>query len=353
MCGRRRRRRSGRRRLMANFYSDNPDLVARLDRLDLARVVALARGRLRAGARLRLRADATTRTRSTRTGARSRSSAASPPTSSSRAPRTSTAPAASSPRARSATPRASHESLERLRQADLMGITLPRRYGGLNFPVTVSVMIVEIVSRADPALMNIFGLQDIAETVNKFASDETEGAYLPRFASGEVTGSMALTEPEAGSDLQNVQLKATLGDDGVWRLNGVKRFITNGCGQISLVLARSRGGHDGRPRPLDVPLRARRAHEDPPPRGQARHPRLADLRAAVRRRAGAARRRAPARPDDLRHEPHERRPRWRSRRRRRASPRRPTGRRPSTPTNACSSARRSRRSPRWRPCWPT
>ena len=134
------------------------------------------------------------------------------------------------------------EGLERLRQADLMGITLPRRYGGLNFPVAVSVLIVEMVSRADPALMNIFGLQDISETVNKFASDELKQAYLPRFASGEVTGSMALTEPEAGSDLQNVQLKATPAADGTWRLNGVKRFITNGCGQISLVLARSEEG---------------------------------------------------------------------------------------------------------------
>jgi len=134
------------------------------------------------------------------------------------------------------------ESLERLRQADLMGITLPRKYGGLNFPVSVSVMIVEMVSRADPSLMNIFGLQDIAETVNKFAGDEMKAAYLPRFASGEVTGSMALTEPEAGSDLQNIQLKATEQPDGTWRLNGVKRFITNGCGQLSLVLARSEEG---------------------------------------------------------------------------------------------------------------
>ena len=134
------------------------------------------------------------------------------------------------------------ESLERLTQADLMGITLPRRYGGLNFPVTVLSMIIEIISRADASLMNVFGLQDIAETINKFASEEIKQAYLPRFASGEVTGSMALTEPEAGSDLQNVQLKATLGADGVWRLNGVKRFITNGNGQVSLVLARSEEG---------------------------------------------------------------------------------------------------------------
>jgi alkylation response protein AidB-like acyl-CoA dehydrogenase len=134
------------------------------------------------------------------------------------------------------------EALTRLSQADLMGITLPRRYGGLNFPVTVSAMIVEIISRADAALMNVFGLQDIAETINKFGSDELKQEFLPRFASGEVTGSMALTEPEAGSDLQNVQLKATEQPDGTWRLNGVKRFITNGCGQVSLVLARSEEG---------------------------------------------------------------------------------------------------------------
>ena len=134
------------------------------------------------------------------------------------------------------------EALERLRQADLMGITLPRRFGGLNFPVTISAMIIEIISRADASLMNIFGLQDIGETVNKFASEEIKQAYLPRFASGRITGSMALTEPEAGSDLQNVQLKAREGADGRWYLNGVKRFITNGCGEVSLVLARSEEG---------------------------------------------------------------------------------------------------------------
>ena len=134
------------------------------------------------------------------------------------------------------------EALERLTQADLMGITLPRRFGGLNFPVTIAAMIIEIISRADASLMNIFGLQDIAETINKFASEEIKQAYLPRFASGEVTGSMALTEPEAGSDLQNIQLKARQGADGRWYLNGVKRFITNGCGQVSLVLARSEEG---------------------------------------------------------------------------------------------------------------
>ena len=148
------------------------------------------------------------------------------------------------------------EALERLRQADLMGITLPRRFGGLNFPVTISAMIIEMISRADASLMNIFGLQDIGETVNKFASEEIKEAYLPRFASGAITGSMALTEPEAGSDLQNVQLKARQGADGRWYLNGVKRFITNGCGQVSLVLARSEEGTTDA-RGLSSSLRAR------------------------------------------------------------------------------------------------
>jgi alkylation response protein AidB-like acyl-CoA dehydrogenase len=124
---------------------------------------------------------------------------------------------------------------------------LPRRYGGLSLPVSIATVVIEMISRADASLMNVFGLQDIGETINKFASEEIKAAYLPRFSSGEVTGSMALTEPDAGSDLQNVQLKARLGEDGRWYLTGVKRFITNGCGEISLVLARSEEGTtDGR-----------------------------------------------------------------------------------------------------------
>lgn len=137
------------------------------------------------------------------------------------------------------------ECIDRLAKADVMGFTLPRRFGGLNFPNLIYTMAIEIVSRADASLMNIFGLQGIAETINAFASEDIKKRYLPRFSSGEVTGSMALTEPDAGSDLQNVGLRATQKEDGSWVLNGVKRFITNGCGKISLVLARSEENEKG------------------------------------------------------------------------------------------------------------
>ncbi|MFW5932144.1 MAG: acyl-CoA dehydrogenase family protein [Desulfohalobiaceae bacterium] len=137
------------------------------------------------------------------------------------------------------------QALDRLSQAELMGFTLPRRFGGLNMPKTVYSIATEVISRADAALMNLFGLQEIADTINKFGSEEQKQKYLPRFAAGQTSGAMALTEPDAGSDLQSIMLRATQGDDGRWYLNGVKRFITNGCADVSLVLARSESGSTG------------------------------------------------------------------------------------------------------------
>lgn len=139
------------------------------------------------------------------------------------------------------------ENMDALLKAGLMGITLPRRFQGLNFPIVPYIMAADLVSRADAGFVNIWGLQDCAETINEFASEEQKAKYLPRVCAGE-TMAMDLTEPDAGSDLQAVQLKATYNEeDGNWYLNGVKRFITNGDGHISLVLARSEGGtHDGR-----------------------------------------------------------------------------------------------------------
>jgi len=142
-------------------------------------------------------------------------------------------------------PKGMDENLKILGQADLMGFTLPRKYGGLNFPSLVYTAATEIVSRADAALMNIFGLQGIAETINAFASQEIKDEYLPKFCEGQVTGAMVLTEPDAGSDLQAIKLKATEDANGQWRLNGVKRFITNGCGEVLLVLARSEQDRSG------------------------------------------------------------------------------------------------------------
>ncbi|MCK4924173.1 MAG: acyl-CoA dehydrogenase family protein [Spirochaetes bacterium] len=139
-------------------------------------------------------------------------------------------------------------AMDVLKNSNLMGFTLPRKYGGLNMPTFIYTIAVEMVSQADASLMNLFGLQDIGDTICEFGDEEQKMRYLPQFSSGEATGAMALTEPDAGSDLQAVQLKATYDEsDGTWRLNGVKRFITNGCGDILLVLARSESGtKDGR-----------------------------------------------------------------------------------------------------------
>ena len=138
------------------------------------------------------------------------------------------------------------ENLKALNQAGLMGITLPRQYGGLNMSSIPYIMAADMVSRADAGFVNVWGLQDCAETINEFANEDQKERFLPRTCKGE-TLAMDLTEPDAGSDLQSVMLKATQDEDGTWRLNGVKRFITNGDGDISLVLARSEEGtRDGR-----------------------------------------------------------------------------------------------------------
>jgi len=139
-------------------------------------------------------------------------------------------------------------NLKDLRDADTAGVMLPRKYDGLNFPSTIYTMMTEMVSRADASLQNLFGLQDIAETIADFGTEEQKQRYLPRFANGEADGAMDLTEPDSGSDLQSVRLKATYDEKtGKWYLDGMKRFITNGCAQIHLVLARSESGtSDGR-----------------------------------------------------------------------------------------------------------
>jgi alkylation response protein AidB-like acyl-CoA dehydrogenase len=135
------------------------------------------------------------------------------------------------------------QGLEQLRQAELMGALLPWEYGGLNLPGTMLQMMIEIVSRADPGLMSIFGLQEISAIIAEHGDQEMKERILPRFAEGTITGAMVLTEPDAGSDLGGVQTRAIYDEEtDTWRLRGVKRFITNGNADILLVLARSEDG---------------------------------------------------------------------------------------------------------------
>jgi len=147
--------------------------------------------------------------------------------------------------------RGTQENHDVLTKAGLIGMSLPRKYDGLNFPIVPYVMAAEIVSRADAGFANIWGLQDCAETLHEFASEEIKQEFLPRFHKG-ATAAMVLTEPDAGSDLQAVQLKGSISanydpEKDIYYLNGVKRFITNGDADISLVLARSEAGtSDGR-----------------------------------------------------------------------------------------------------------
>ncbi len=132
------------------------------------------------------------------------------------------------------------ENYKALHEAGLIGMSLPRKYGGLNFPLLPYVMAGEMIARSDAGFANIWGLQDCAETIHEFGSEEQKDRFLPRFNRDGITAAMVLTEPDAGSDLQAVKLRATFDKkENKWKLNGVKRFITNGDADISLVLARS------------------------------------------------------------------------------------------------------------------
>ena len=139
-----------------------------------------------------------------------------------------------------------YENLDATRKAGLWGISMPRRFGGLNVPNTVFSMLSEVIAAADAGFQNVWSLQSCIDTLYEFGSKEQQEKYIPRISEGE-TMSMDLTEPDAGSDLQRDMLKATQDADGTWRLNGVKRFITNGDSDLHLVLARSEEDtHDGR-----------------------------------------------------------------------------------------------------------
>lgn len=137
------------------------------------------------------------------------------------------------------------KAAELLSESGMMGTTLPYRFGGLNCPNIFLTITNDIISRGDSALMNLYGLQGIGETISEFADEELKQEYLADLSAGRTTGAMVLTEPEAGSDLQAVRVSADPDAEGVWRVNGVKRFITNGCGEVLLVLARSEPDQPG------------------------------------------------------------------------------------------------------------
>ena len=225
---------------MANFFEDNPDIQFHLDRMDLERLVRIRERDFREAAEYDYAPENMTdavdnyRRVLSLTGQIAGDIVA---PESPEIDRIGSCLVSEEGRVRYAP--GIEKALKAFSQADLMGFTLPRRFGGLNCPGIVYAMATEIVSRADASLMNIFGLQGIAETINAFASEDQKQRTLPRFTRGEVTGAMVLTEPDAGSDLQNIQLRAYQDDSGRWRLKGVKRFITNGCGEMLLVLARS------------------------------------------------------------------------------------------------------------------
>ncbi|MDH4071192.1 MAG: acyl-CoA dehydrogenase family protein [Ignavibacteria bacterium] len=134
------------------------------------------------------------------------------------------------------------ENLDKLSEAGLMGVIIPRCYGGANFPATIYMMMIEMVSRADASLMTLFGYQDVGETIARLGTKEQGEEFLLNYTSGEWTGATCLTEPGAGSDLQSVKLEAYQDDTGQWRLRGLKHFISNGNGEVLVVLARSEPG---------------------------------------------------------------------------------------------------------------
>lgn len=231
---------------MANFFTDNPDLLFQFDRLDIQEVVEIAEHGYAEAAEYNF---APTDYQDAIDNYRKVLEIVGDITGNFIAPRAAAVDTEGChfDEGRVSYAHGTQEALDQLTKAELMGFTLPRRYGGLNFPTSLYTMAIEMVSRAEASLMNLFGLQDIAETINKYGDEAQRQEFLPQFADGSATGAMALTEPDAGSDLQAVNMQAYQDANGQWRLKGVKRFITNGNGDILLVLARSEPGtKDGR-----------------------------------------------------------------------------------------------------------
>lgn len=226
---------------MANFFTDNPDLLYQFEKLDLQEIVSLTESNYHEAEQY---PDAPVNYEDAKENYRKVLEIVGDLAANFIAPKAASVDeeGAVFENGKVTYAKGTKEALDILSQAELMGMILPRKYGGLNFPTTIYMMAVEMISQADASLMNLFGLQDIGRTIAQFASDVQKEEYLPGFASGKYTGAMALTEPDAGSDLQAVKLTAYQDEKGNWFLRGVKRFITNGNGEVLLVLARTEGG---------------------------------------------------------------------------------------------------------------
>ncbi len=136
------------------------------------------------------------------------------------------------------------DAVNKVKEAGILPYSIGRKHGGLGLPCSIQTMLMEIFSRADGSLAIAIGCMNLAETIERFGSPEMIKTYVPQMVVGELCGAMALTEPNYGSDLPNLQTKAIKGEDGVWRITGAKRFITHGCGlgdkpSIILTLART------------------------------------------------------------------------------------------------------------------
>ncbi len=223
---------------MPNFFADNPDLVARFEELDLTEVVDVLEDGYTSVERF---PEAPTCYEEAVDAYRTALELVGEIAGDFIAPRSAAidAEGARLVDGRVVYAKGTREARQRLADAGFMGVIIPRAYGGLNFPATVYIMMIEMVSRADASMMTLFGYQDVGEAIATFGSEEAARRFLPDYAAGRHIGAMVLTEPGAGSDLQSVRLGAVQDADGTWRLRGVKHFISNGNGDLLLVLARS------------------------------------------------------------------------------------------------------------------
>lgn len=141
-------------------------------------------------------------------------------------------------------PEAQDYCFDELRKAGLMPFAFSRRYGGLSMPVTAQSMALEIAARADASFSLAYGNANVAEIVARYGSEEMIDEWIPKWAAGDISCAMALTEPNYGSDLPNVQTRAVKDEKGTWRITGAKRFITHASGYhkapcVILTLART------------------------------------------------------------------------------------------------------------------